>query len=140
MTVRWLKFTRCCGALGLCFLLGAAVGCNQSKYEISPVSGIVKVANQPLAGAKVLFAPVAKEGSAEGGKPAFGRTESDGSFHLTTYQDGDGAIVGEHWVTIFVPAQAPSKEANAEIEYKRRAVPQKQIVSAGQDNVIDIAL
>lgn len=93
MTVRWLYFTRCCGALTLTVLLSAAVGCNQSKYDVSPVSGIVKVADRPLVGAKVLFAPVAKEGSAEGGKPAFGRTESDGSFHLTTYKDGDGAIV-----------------------------------------------
>jgi hypothetical protein len=129
-----------CRALSVSVLLGAAVGCNQSKYDVTPVSGIVKVANQPLAGAKVLFAPVAKEGSAEGGKPAFGRTESDGSFHLSTYQDGDGAIVGEHWVTIFVPAQALTAGTDAETKYKRRAIPQKQIVSADQDNVINIAL
>lgn len=35
-----------------------------------------------------------------GGKPAYGVTDAAGRFNLTTYETGDGALVGDHQVTI----------------------------------------
>jgi hypothetical protein len=115
------------------------LGCGGSSYDVAPVHGKLTVGSRPLSGAKVMFAPIAKGETAAAGKAAVGLTTSDGSFTLTTYSDQDGAVVGEHWVTIFAPDGAPKGEAN-EVKYKRIPVPQKQVVAADQENVIDIAL
>jgi hypothetical protein len=127
-------------------VLAAALGCQKSPYDLAPVRGKVTLGNQPVVGGKIMFAPVAKADSLEAGKAAYGRTESDGSFALTTFGDGDGAIVGEHWVTVFVPNQTQpaasesGESGSDEPTYKRRAVRQKQVVIAGQENEINIAL
>jgi len=137
---------------GVCFaifalvLLVAACGCQKSSYELATVHGSVSVGNQPLAQGKVMFAPVADASVAEAGKAAVGLIQSDGSFSLSTFGEGDGAIVGEHWVTVFVPKQSQPvaaglpEAAAADIEYKRVAVPTKQIVHAGKENQIEIKL
>jgi hypothetical protein len=78
-----------------------AVGCNESPYELAPVRGKVTIDGQPMTSGRVLFAPVAQGGEVNVGKPAFGHIQSDGSFVLRTYTDGDGAVVGNHWVTIY---------------------------------------
>ena len=48
----------------------------------------------PVAGAAVLLSP------ATGGVPARGTTAADGSFTLSTFDNGDGAVVGLHRVGI----------------------------------------
>jgi hypothetical protein len=105
---------------------------------LAPVHGKLTVGQRPLAGAKVMFAPIASGDKPAAGKPAVGLTESDGNFTLTTYSNGDGAIVGEHWVTVFAPQG--TDPASADVKYKRMTVPQKQVVAADQENAIDIAL
>ena len=107
--------------------------------DVAPVHGKITVGNRPLGGAKVMFAPIAKADNPGAGKPGVGLTSSDGSFTLTTYSDGDGAVVGEHMVTIFAP-QGAASGSSGETKFKRLAVPQKQVVAADQDNVIDLAL
>ena len=135
------------GKLILGFVVGVVLGCGSSApYDLAPVHGKLTVGNRPLAGAKVLFAPVAKGDQPGAGKPGVGLTESDGNFTLTTYSEGDGAVVGEHWVTIFAPEtaapekSAPGDPANSEPKYKRMTIPKKQVVAADQENVIDLAL
>src|SRR5262245_12689786 len=81
-------------------LLVALPGCNRSPVDIAPVYGKVTIDNKPLFQGKVMFAPVAKGNSVNPGKPAWGNIQPDGSFRLTTYKNNDGAIVGEHMVTI----------------------------------------
>jgi hypothetical protein len=128
-------------------LMGGVLGCGSgSPYELAPVHGRLTVKQRPLAGAKVMFAPIAKDDQSAAGKPAVGLTDSEGSFTLTTYSDGDGAVVGEHWITVFAPEaaapneSAPGDPASTEPKYKRLTLPQKQVVAAGQENAIDIAL
>jgi hypothetical protein len=122
------------------------LGCQKSPYDLAPVRGRITVGQQPVAGGKVMFAPAAKGDSLEAGKPAYGLTQPDGTFTLSTFGVGDGAIVGEHWVTVFVPdpaAQQLSKSDEGpsnEPTYKRRAVRQKQVVLAGRENEINIGL
>ncbi len=80
--------------LGL-LLLAVAVGCgNDGRPPLAPVSGIVTLDNEPIAGAAVMFMPQA------GGRPAQGVTDAAGKFRLTTFEDNDGALVGNHQVTI----------------------------------------
>lgn len=71
--------------------MGAA-GClgSPDAPPTAPVSGIVTVKGQPKAGLNVTFQPEA------GGRPASGITDENGEFTLTTFNTGDGAIVGTH--------------------------------------------
>ncbi len=134
-------------AIGFIAFFVAIGGCSKSPYELAKVRGKVTLENQPLTAGKVMFAPVAKQDAMDAGKPAVGLIQPDGSFALTTLNDGDGAIVGEHWVTVFVPqngvaAKAVESEEGNEPpqQFKRIAVPKKQVVVADQDNQINIQL
>ena len=37
------------------------------------------------------------------GRPAVGMTDGDGRFSLLTFRQGDGALLGQHVVTVVVP-------------------------------------
>lgn len=78
-----------CAALGLV----VACGCGDS-VRLAPVSGTVLIDGKPLPKAGVTFTPVA------GGRPAWATTDGEGRFQLTTLRAGDGALVGEHIVTV----------------------------------------
>ncbi len=131
--------------LALC----ALGGCGQPIYELTPVSGLVTIDGHPVTEAKVMFAPIAKGEKNEAGKPAFGLLGADGRFVLTTYEDADGAIVGEHWVTIIPietevkgwPTPKEAKTSSTKVpKFNRLTVPRTVRVVAGEDNHIDIKL
>jgi hypothetical protein len=84
------------------------IGCGGSgAKETAEVKGTVTLNGKPLPGsAGVMFEPIG------GGKMATGSVQSDGSFVLKTYEDGDGAIVGKHRASVsptipFVSEDAP---------------------------------
>ena len=58
------------------------------------VSGTIKMAGGPVADAVVTFSPQ------EGQPVAFGRTDSQGKYTLTTYEAGDGAVAGKYIVLV----------------------------------------
>lgn len=60
---------------------------------MAPVSGTVTLDGKPLAGAVVLFQP-------SKGTPGRAVTDDGGGFVLTTFETGDGAIVGPHHVAV----------------------------------------
>jgi hypothetical protein len=74
-------------------LLLALAGCGKPSRSV-PAGGRVMLDGQPIAGAAVLFSPVA------GGVPGRATTAEDGSFTLSTFDIGDGALVGVHRVGI----------------------------------------
>ena len=78
--------------LALIILLSS--GCGDSGPELAPVSGTVLLDGKPVEGASVTFMPAA------GGRPATGTTNASGEFQLTTFKEQDGALVGDHSVTI----------------------------------------
>jgi len=94
------KRFRIVGRLLWCIFVSAAVGCQQNPYELAPVRGTVTIDGHPLSQAKVMFAPSEVGTNPNPGKPAFGLLQPDGSFVLTTYKENDGAVIGEHWVTV----------------------------------------
>jgi hypothetical protein len=122
--------------------LVALSGCHESPYELARVRGTVTIDSQPLTFGRVMFAPTAKGDGIDAGKPALGPLQPDGTFVLTTYQDGDGAVVGDHWVTVIGggrdQATATPGVASAIPPFTRFTVPTKQTVVAGQENEIDI--
>jgi hypothetical protein len=79
-------------ALGVALM---AVGCGPPSYQLetAPVSGKVTLDGNPLPSGYVVI-PTAK------GRMASGKLQSDGTFVLTTYDEGDGAQVGTHPVIV----------------------------------------
>lgn len=69
------------------------LGCDQGP-QVAPVSGVVKFENTPVTQGTISFHPVA------GGRPATGKLGAGGAFELSTFASGDGALLGEHKVTI----------------------------------------
>ena len=78
-------------------LLGACSGCGMSggaNAALIPVKGKVTYKGQPLTQGRVTFE------SEDTGRRASGKLQSDGSFVLTTYKEGDGVVAGDYMVII----------------------------------------
>ena len=109
-------------------------GCGKESFDLAPVHGNVSVDGKPLFQGKVMFAPTAK-GERNPGKPAWGDIASDGGFRLTTFKKDDGAVVGDHWVTIINSDEELPEDVS---EFARIMLPKTVSVTAGKDNQIDI--
>jgi hypothetical protein len=86
-------------------LLGTLTGCGQS--ETVPVTGTVMLNGQPAANADVLFTPTK-------GRLASGSTDAAGRFTLSTNKPNDGAVPGDHKVTVveyYPPGKPPPMTA-----------------------------
>ncbi len=70
----------------------ACGGCNRGP-QIVPVRGLVTYEGKPLEYGTITFQPAQ-------GQPAKGVIQPDGSFVLSTFRQGDGAVVGEHKVRV----------------------------------------
>jgi hypothetical protein len=128
--------------LGLAALVtgAASSGCSTSEFDLAPVAGRVTIDGQPFTQGKVMFAPIAVGESRQAGRPALGRLGPDGAFSLSTYEQDDGAVVGEHWVTVIYNEPKDPAQAGPKPGFSRVSVPEKVTVAAEKDNRIDIAL
>lgn len=77
----------------LCSFCWFAPGCWRSGPKVVPVSGQVLIDGEPVADASLQFIPA-------GTRPARGQTDAQGRFTLTTFQEGDGCVPGEHRVVV----------------------------------------
>ena len=110
--------------------ISACSGSSEDKWtkqrpQTFPTSGMVVLEGQPLEGATVIFRSNSPQPQA-----AVGRSDAEGKFQLRTYEDGDGAIAGEHSVSITCvttedpPAGTNLDEANVVIK-EVSLIPQK---------------
>ena len=90
----------------LLFMIPVLAGCGGDD-RVAAVHGIVKLDGDPVADASVTFMPK------EGGRPAFGITNAEGAFELTTFESGDGALIGRHVVTIMAVDETTNSKAEA---------------------------
>ena len=75
-------------------LLGLALsGCGPQSPPTAKVEGVVTLDGKPIEGAAVVFTPPE-------GRMATGATDSSGRFLLSTFKQGDGALLGQHRVTV----------------------------------------
>lgn len=110
-----LEYVRWSGSMVM--LLVTLVGCAPSSPKTYPVQGSVKTTTgEPCSGALVVFHP-SEEGRKNAPKP-FATCGSDGSFRLTTYQEGDGAEQGEYAVTVVWPGEVAAGEMSLSSEGK----------------------
>lgn len=80
--------------LVLCSLLGLMLFCGCDKGPVVvPVTGKVTYQGKPLEFGSVTFQP-------RQGQPARGEIQPDGTFSLSSYAPGDGAVIGTHKVRI----------------------------------------
>jgi len=98
---RRISLLLCCAGLLL------AAGCGEPRQHVVPVKGRVLYNDKPLAFGGVMFQP-------ENGLPARGTIQSDGTFTLTTYSNGDGGTVGMNKVRVTCfPSQSPEGAGDA---------------------------
>lgn len=84
----------------------ALFGCGSDHVlDTAPVTGTVKCQGQPVPPGTITFSPVGEDGKTVIGKAASGQVAADGTFTLTTYESGDGAVIGKHIVS-YTPASA----------------------------------
>jgi hypothetical protein len=77
---------------GWLLIIVAISGCHHGPQMV-PVTGKVTLGGKPLAFGVITFQPPS-------GQPAQGNIQSDGTFSLSTYKQGDGAVVGKHKIRI----------------------------------------
>ncbi|HVK16948.1 MAG TPA: hypothetical protein VM533_08355 [Fimbriiglobus sp.] len=82
-------------ALAALAALWAAAGCGgEKRARTARVNGKVTYKGKAVPNGTVTFIP------ASGGPSATGEIAKDGTFSMTTYSSGDGAILGKHKVVI----------------------------------------
>ena len=80
----------------------AVAGCDSGRPATYPVEGkVVFPDGTPLTGGMVEFEFVGGEGNPLNAR---GRIEEDGTFCLSTFEAGDGALAGEHRAIVRPPA------------------------------------
>jgi hypothetical protein len=79
--------------LGIIVLCMALSGCGRGRPATATVGGRVTYRGKPVPSGRIAFQP-------EEGRLAMGTLGPDGSYTLTTFQPGDGALLGKHRVTI----------------------------------------
>jgi hypothetical protein len=68
-------------------------GSQTSRPQVVPAKGTVLYKGRPLTSGSITFEP-------EFGPEAHGNIEADGSFTLTSFKQGDGAVTGTHRVGV----------------------------------------
>src|SRR4051794_29707498 len=102
-----------CSLLLATLVLTACPGCDSESQgqfigSTVPVRGMVLYKGKPLTQGEILFEPDS------GGREAHGNIQTDGTFELTTYKAGDGAVPGTHRVAV----SGTSKKDAVPLRYK----------------------
>src|SRR5262249_52680611 len=74
-------------------LLVALAGCGSGQMKTAVVKGKVTYKGAPVPNGTISFIP-------DSGPAATGEIQRDGTYTLTTYRSGDGAVLGKHTVVI----------------------------------------
>lgn len=81
----------------LCLAVGCGTG---GDFPVAKVTGVVRCNGVPVPGGLVYFEPKQTGESAVVGKVGLGVIDDQGNFTVSTYGDGDGAVVGPHLVKV----------------------------------------
>jgi hypothetical protein len=81
-------------ALFWCLLVLVTAGCGSKYPPTAPVKGKITLNGKPVTTGRISFHPTTGE------RPALANIQPDGSYSLTTFERGDGALLGRHKVSI----------------------------------------
>jgi hypothetical protein len=103
-------------------------GCGSDNGQFAgttiPVKGKVSFKGKPLSGGEIVFEPDSA------GREAHGEIKSDGSFELTTFKQGDGAVPGTHRVAV----TGTSKKDGVPLKYKNTSSSKTEVEVAEGKN------
>jgi len=127
--------------IALSLLLLIVPGCGgQDRPKTVSVKGTVLYKGVALTDANVEFVP-------ESGRPASGTTDANGEFTLTTFENNDGVIPGQHMITVQKLQKNESTDPYAEqkslipTKYSQlRTTPLTQTVTDGENAPLKIEL
>lgn len=141
-----------------CFLIVAVVlsgasvpGCGGGAFDTAEVSGRVTCNGEPINRGQVIFRPFVQNSEERPGKSAIGHLNENGEFSmLTTYDLGDGAVVGTHKVQVIPKGYViddDDEEEQSSAPVKRYPCIQRGgftehivEVKGGETNILDIEL
>ena len=96
-------------------LMPTLASCGDSgRVSVYPVSGKVLHQGQPAAGANVIFHATDPSGNSSSVPIPRGTVRADGTFELSSYEEGDGAPAGTYDVTIIWPPVTADPNADPE--------------------------
>lgn len=100
---KWRETSSCHVVLrfGALFLVLTLLGCGSgSPIPTARVTGTITTPDgKPVENGRIIFGPLDVKSSGLSGKAARGNIEN-GKFELTTYNRGDGAVIGKHRVAL----------------------------------------
>src|SRR5262249_33291218 len=106
--------------VSLLFSFGGCSG-DPNMPKLGKVHGKVTYKGKPVDSGTVTFNPILGKGG-ETGQNATGEIESDGSYEMTTFSTGDGAILGQHIVAVVVREKGSENlgkpKADGTIDYR----------------------
>jgi hypothetical protein len=111
------------------FLCLVPSGCD-SGPEIASTRGTVSVKGAKLAHGHVLFTPIG------GGQYGVGEIQPDGSFVVSTFEKGDGAVVGDH--NVQVAQRADDLKPGEQGQNFTSPAGEPFVVESGVENVFNI--
>ncbi len=93
--------------------LSCSLGCGDGRPTRVPVSGRVLIDGEPVVHGNIRVFP-------QNARAASGQLGPDGRFELTTYDKGDGCVLGTHVVTVnaLEPINANSQRWHAPHKYR----------------------
>jgi hypothetical protein len=98
------------GVVGFAVLF-AGCGVDTNRPKVVPVSGKVSQKGKPLTAGDIVFSPAGGT-NGSGGHIATGQIGPDGTYRLTTFNTGDGAVLGTHKVTVTVRSADEMRKMN----------------------------
>lgn len=127
-------------AVGVAICSLGLAGCGSGgQFPVAKASGEFHVDGKPLTVGRVMLSPIASgESATKAGRPAFGDLNADGAFVLSTYGEGDGAVVGKHRVTWINTAR--KTDAGKALGVERLAYPAPVEIGANQENQIRLEI
>ena len=119
--------TRPLGALAA-VLAVLSWGCGRSdRPPMAKVSGTITYKGKPLPEASISFLP-----EADGVRSAMGKTDAEGRYTLWTYENGDGAAVGKHRVTVALHGPPEKPKLNPAVAAKMGEAYYDQLSALGK--------
>jgi hypothetical protein len=112
---RWMANRSAIGPRGRCAVaifvglltVALSAGCGaksrpeiKGKLPLFPVTGKLMLDSQPMAGATILFHPTQEFPAGAAKQRPRAMVDTDGTFHVSTYANDDGAPAGEYKVTV----------------------------------------
>lgn len=122
-----------------CLAAGLLIGCGgpSGPPETVQVFGKVTYAGQPLEKGTITFQPVESEGQ-KVVRPARATLNADGTYQLSTFSEGDGALPAEYRVVIESYENEPTAEEYDAGVKRKSAIPEKygNVLTSGQSATV----